>query len=106
MRPMSTTPPTDETVASISGVAAVTVIVSATFATFSEKSRLMRLADVDDDALAVDVAETGELDEQVCSRRRAAPSGDTMPSASVTAERVKPVVGLVAVTVAPGMAAP
>ena len=38
MRPMSTTPPTDDTVDSISGDAAVTVIVSATFATFSEKS--------------------------------------------------------------------
>ena len=41
MRPMSTTPPTDETVASISGVCAVTMTVSATLASRSEKSRVI-----------------------------------------------------------------
>ena len=41
MRPMSTTPPTDETEASIRGEAPVTVMVSETFATFSAKSRVI-----------------------------------------------------------------
>ncbi len=70
MRPMSTTPPTDETVASISGDCAVTMIVSATLATFSEKSSGHRLADVDDDALAIDRGEADELDGHVVAADR------------------------------------
>ncbi len=41
MRPMSTTPPTDDTVASMSGVWPVTVMVSDRAPTVSVKSRVM-----------------------------------------------------------------
>ena len=54
---MSTTPPTEDEEVSMSGVSPVTVTVSDRLATLSVDVDVERLADVDDDALVLDLAE-------------------------------------------------